>query len=70
MYLAYKYNHDPATALLKNTNLGGENCHRGSVLGSIVGLCSPNTADAQKLTNQLKNIDAIEKEISNFLAKA
>jgi len=40
------------------------------VLGSIVGLCSPNTADAQKLTNQLKNIDAIEKEIANFLAKA
>jgi hypothetical protein len=70
LFLAYKYCHNPATAMLRNTNLGGENCHRGSVLGSIVGLCAPNTQEAQDLTNQLKNIEAIEKEIADFLAKA
>jgi len=70
LYLAYKYCNDPATAMLRNTNLGGENCHRGSVLGSIVGLCTPNNSAAYNLTSQLKNFNAIEKEINDLLAKA
>lgn len=37
-YLAAKYHDDDARALLTNTNLGGENAHRGSVLGTLVGL--------------------------------
>lgn len=39
-YLAAKYYKDPKKALLTNTNLGGENAHRGSVLGVIIGLAS------------------------------
>ena len=39
-YLAARYYRSPETALLVNTNLGGENAHRGSVLGSLVGLAS------------------------------
>ncbi len=39
-YLAAKYHSDPAMALLRNTNLGGENAHRGSVLGTLVGMAS------------------------------
>ncbi|MFK7855274.1 MAG: ADP-ribosylglycohydrolase family protein [Granulosicoccus sp.] len=39
-YLAAKYQANPRKALLTNTNLGGENAHRGSVLGTIVGLAS------------------------------
>lgn len=37
-YLAAKYQSDDARALLVNTNLGGENAHRGSVLGTLAGL--------------------------------
>ena len=39
-YLAARYHDDPRKALLRNTNLGGENAHRGSVLGTLVGLSS------------------------------
>ncbi|MEM7256229.1 MAG: ADP-ribosylglycohydrolase family protein [Pseudomonadota bacterium] len=39
-YLAARYYRSPETALLVNTNLGGENAHRGSVLGTLVGLTS------------------------------
>ncbi len=45
LYLAYKYNHTPEKALLANTNLGGENCHRGSVLGVLMGLSTGDGLD-------------------------
>lgn len=37
IYLALKYHHDPKTALIVNTNLGGDNAGRGSVLGALLG---------------------------------
>ena len=37
IYLALKYHHHPETALIVNTNLGGDNAGRGSVLGALLG---------------------------------
>jgi len=37
IYLALKYHHDPEKALIINTNLGGDNAGRGSVLGAFLG---------------------------------
>ena len=37
IYLAYKYARDPEKALIANTNLGGDNVHRGTVLGALLG---------------------------------
>lgn len=37
LFLAAKYQDDFAGALMANTNLGGDNCHRGAVLGAILG---------------------------------
>jgi ADP-ribosylglycohydrolase len=37
LYLALKYSRDPETALIVNTNLGGDNVHRGGLLGALVG---------------------------------
>lgn len=37
IYLALKYHHDPKNALIVNTNLGGDNASRGSVLGALLG---------------------------------
>jgi ADP-ribosylglycohydrolase len=44
LYLAYKYQHDPWQALRVNTNLGGDNVHRGIVLGVLLGLQSNTVA--------------------------
>jgi ADP-ribosylglycohydrolase len=35
--LALKYHDDPETALIVNTNLGGDNAARGAVLGALLG---------------------------------
>jgi len=51
--------------LLINTNLGGENAHRGSVLGTIVGLASGHCDPA--LYDQLLHRDSISDEISQFV---
>lgn len=37
LYLALKYHDHPEDGLVANTNLGGENVHRGSVLGCLLG---------------------------------
>jgi len=38
LYLAYKYRDDPRAGLLANANVGGDNVHRGAVLGMLFGL--------------------------------
>jgi ADP-ribosylglycohydrolase len=37
LFLALKYHDDPEAALVANTNLGGDNCHRGALLGALLG---------------------------------
>lgn len=37
LYLAGKHAGAPAEALIANTNVGGENCHRGAALGALLG---------------------------------
>lgn len=37
LYLLMKYLEDPRKALEVNTNLGGDNCYRGAVLGALLG---------------------------------
>ena len=61
LYLAYKYANDPKAGLLANTNLGGDNVHRGAILGVILGLATNRTVDA--FFNALKDRQAIDEEI-------
>lgn len=65
LYLAYKYVDAPKQALLANTNLGGENCHRGSVLGVLVGLATDDGLD--ELFSQLANATQIEAELNALI---
>ncbi len=37
VYLALKYHDNPEQALIRNTNLGGDNAGRGAVLGALLG---------------------------------
>ena len=65
LYLAYKYLDTPKQALLANTNLGGENCHRGSVLGVLVGLATADSLD--ELFSQLAHGPQIESELNALI---
>ncbi len=62
LYFAYKYASEPKTGLLANTNVGGDNVHRGSVLGLILGLV--NGAALDELFGQLTETAAIDQEIT------
>ena len=66
LYLAYRYLEDPLSGLLANANLGGDNVHRGFVLGTILGAASGETLD--ELFKQLVDREALEKELDGLLA--
>lgn len=66
LYLAYKYLDTPREALLANTNLGGDNVHRGAVLGGLISLACGRTVD--EWFEQLLEHRAIASEIDALLA--
>jgi ADP-ribosylglycohydrolase len=37
LFLAWRYSNNLESALIASTNLGGDNCHRGIVVGALVG---------------------------------
>ncbi len=63
-YLAARYCDDASTGLLRNANLGGENAHRGAVLGTLLGLCS--TTSLTDLYCQLQHADTLGDLIEEF----
>ena len=65
LFLAYKYIDQPSEALIANTNLGGDNVHRGIVLGVILGLSSGKTIEG--LFNQLVYRQDITSEVEQLL---
>ncbi|MGC8120225.1 ADP-ribosylglycohydrolase family protein [Marinobacter sp. VGCF2001] len=68
LYLAYKYRNDPWLALRVNTNLGGDNVHRGMVLGAILGLTNDDVAN--EWFDQLVEHRAIGREIAALISSA
>jgi ADP-ribosylglycohydrolase len=64
LYLAYKYAAEPKQALLINTNLGGDNVHRGAVLGVVLGLINAATID--EFFDQLTDQELLSAEINRL----
>jgi len=68
LYLAYKYRSDPWLALRMNANLGGDNVHRGMVLGTLLGLL--NDEASTRWFDQLVDADAINAEVTALISAA
>jgi ADP-ribosylglycohydrolase len=68
LYLAYKYQDDPWQALRVNTNLGGDNVHRGMVLGTLLGLQTDSVASS--CFEQLTDHKIITQEIDALISAA
>ena len=68
LYLAYRYPDDIQKALISNTHLGGDNVHRGCVLGVILGLINGETIDSW-YDNLIGKIE-ISQEIEDLLQLA
>ena len=54
-------------ALLENANVGGENVHRGSVLGAILGARAGMEGIPKHLREGLYNHDELADEIDDFV---
>lgn len=68
LYLSWKYSDSFEKAVLANTNVGGENCHRGSALGAIMGAAMGESGIPPRFIEGLADSEAIRKEIDDFVA--
>lgn len=69
LYLAARYPDDFEAALIANTNAGGDNCHRGAVLGAILGATLGFQAIPGRWIQGLQARAELEEEIGTFVAR-
>ena len=67
LYFANKYQSNIEKAIAQNTNVGGENCHRGSALGALLGAGYGMDAIPRRWCTGLREWDTIEQEIDAFV---
>ena len=67
LYLAYKYSDDFEKAVLQNTNVGGENCHRGAALGALMGAAVGKKGLPQRFVSGLKDTQRIHTEVEAYM---
>ena len=65
MYLLYKNDFDFEASVLANANAGGDNVHRGIILGMLAGAASEEIPKALK--EGLVEYESIDKEIEAFV---
>lgn len=65
LYFLYKNNFDFKTSLLDNANAGGDNVHRGMILGLLAGGATDNVPE--ELKTGLLEYEKIKKEIDEFV---
>ncbi len=66
LYLALKYFPNFEPALVANTNVGGDNCHRGAVLGAILGAALGQEASPNRWLNGLIEHDRLRRLINSL----
>ncbi len=68
LYLAWKYAEDFEAGVIANANVGGDNCHRGAVVGAMLGAAAgksgiaPRFIDGLQRTTQLENLVAMSTQ--------
>jgi hypothetical protein len=65
VYLLGRHNYDPTRTLTANANMGGDNVHRGMVLGLIVGAAQDKMPPS--LIQGLTEYRAISAEIDAYI---
>jgi len=65
MYLLYKNKFDFKASVLANANAGGDNVHRGIILGLLAGAASDEIPE--ELKTALVEYESIKKEIEDFV---
>jgi ADP-ribosylglycohydrolase len=67
LYLAARYSNDFEAALIANTNVGGDNCHRGAILGALLGATLGYEAIPKRWIEGLTAHQELHDEIEHFI---
>lgn len=67
LYLLARYEGDFEAALVANTNVGGDNCHRGTILGALMGAAYGFQAIPERWIQGLRCRSEIASEIDTFV---
>lgn len=68
LYFALRHGFQVEAALLANANAGGDNVHRGALLGLLLGASCESFPE--RLKNGLREKEALEREIRGFVEVA
>ena len=69
LYLTARYSNDFEAALVANTNVGGDNCHRGALLGAIIGASLGYGAIPDRWIQGLRSRAELHEEIESFITR-
>jgi ADP-ribosyl-[dinitrogen reductase] hydrolase len=70
LYLAWKYADDFEGGVISNANVGGDNCHRGAVMGSLMGVAVGVSKMPQRLVEGLDDVIRIKSLIESIVTRS
>jgi len=67
LYLAWKYADDFDAGVIANTNVGGDNCHRGAVVGALLGGANGLARMAARWKNDIHDAGPLHTQIHEMV---
>lgn len=68
LYLAWKYAGDFEAGVIANTNVGGDNCHRGAVVGALLGAAVGKSRISSRFIEELHGTAPLRAQIEQLVA--
>ncbi len=68
LYLAWKYADDFEAGVIANANVGGDNCHRGAVVGALLGAASGTARMPVRFVGGIHDAACLRAKIDSLLA--
>ena len=68
LYLAWKYAEDFEPGIIANTNVGGDNCHRGAVVGALLGAAAGTGGIPRRFRDGLHDAATLRAQIERLTA--
>jgi ADP-ribosylglycohydrolase len=68
LYLAWKYADDFEAGLIANANVGGDNCHRGAVVGALLGASTGMARIPTRFCDGLHDVATLRRQIHQVAA--
>ena len=70
LYLAWKYAGDFEGGVTANANVGGDNCHRGAVLGALIGGAVGISKMPQRYVDDIDGAPRLKSQIEAIVTRS